>query len=278
MLCPVDAFSSSSWLYEYMFLLCSFYAGSADRAPCPPVRTQAGFPKDFTGCLRDYWAAQKRAQRERQRHTCSVEKRKDDQLDDKQKRKVLRVMSKCWEEQTQGLANKLQGEIFHELLQQPVFYCLQNSEHCIERAVFSNIRNTLSEVKVPHSAAEILFKRATVMACINSRDEVDTRLSFDRALARSLGLHRRNTGFAKARLRFEDENSPFSVIACQRQVHRSTSITEDIKELVFGFWTAETRVSPNNKDICQRRVGRKAVVRHPLHLLDAPQVCIHCIC
>ena len=76
------------------------------------------------------------------------------------------------------------------------------------------------------------------MACINSRDELDARPFSDRALARSLGIHRRNIILANARLRLEDDNTPFPVAACQRQIHRTIGITQDIKDLVFGFWTS----------------------------------------
>ena len=181
-------------------------------------------------------------------------------------------MSKCWLEETQGLTSKIQGEIFHQLLQQPVFNSLQNSDHCVQSAVLSKIWYSLSKVKVPHSATKLLVKRATVMACIHSRDELDARPITDRALARSLGIHRRNIILANARLRLEDENTSFLVEACQQKIHRTTCITEDIKDLVFGFWTTETRVSPNKKDICQKRIGRKAVLKHPVHLLDQNQV------
>ena len=77
---------------------------------------------------------------------------------------------------------------------------------------------------------------------------------------------------ANARLRLEDENTSFPVEACQQKIHCTTCITEDIKDLVFGFWTTETQVSPNKKDICQKRIERKAVLKHPVHLLDQNQV------
>ena len=63
--------------------------------------------------------------------------------------------------------------------------------------MLSNIHSSLSKVKVPHSTTEFLVKRATVMACINSRDELDARPLIDIALARSLGIHRRNIIFGK---------------------------------------------------------------------------------
>ncbi|MCO5587802.1 hypothetical protein L7F22_041754 [Adiantum nelumboides] len=129
-----------------------------------------------------------------------------------------------------------------------------------------------AEVKVLHSATELLVKRATVMACIHSRDELNARPVTDRALARSLGIHRRNIILANARLHLEDDNTSFPVEACQRKIHRTACITEDIKDLVLGFWTTETQVSPNKKDICQKHIGRKAVLKHPVRLLDQNQV------
>ena len=32
------------------------------------------------------------------------------------------------------------------------------------------------------------------------------------------------------------------------------------RDLVYAFWTSKTRVSPNKKDICRKRIGRKSVV------------------
>ncbi|MCO5547485.1 hypothetical protein L7F22_000935 [Adiantum nelumboides] len=157
-----------------------------------------------------------------------AEKRKEIQNTEKQRKKILRAMSKCWLKETQGLTTKIQGEIFHQLLQQPVFSSLQNLDHCVQSAVFSNIRYSLSEVKVPHSATELLVKRATVMACIHSRDELDARLVTDRALARSLGIHRRNIILANARLRLEDDNTFFPVEACQRKIHQATIDEDDV--------------------------------------------------
>ncbi|MCO5596027.1 hypothetical protein L7F22_050083 [Adiantum nelumboides] len=75
--------------------LSSFSSGFLDTAPCPLVYSPAEFPKQFTNCLHDYWAAKKREQRERERQqTLDGEKRKDVQLDEKQKRKIGCAMSR----------------------------------------------------------------------------------------------------------------------------------------------------------------------------------------
>ena len=59
---------------------------------------------------------------------------------------------------------------------------------------------------------------------------------------------------------------------CDRQVRTKDAISDEVKELVVAFWTSNTRVSPNKKDVCQKHVGRKLHTIHPVHLLEQPQV------
>ena len=61
----------------------------------------------------------------------------------------------------------------------------------------------------------------------------------------------------------------FSLAACHKQNHCSP-ITDELKEMVYTFWREETFVSPNKKDVCRKRVGRKSYIKHPVHLLDEP--------
>ncbi|KAI5074791.1 hypothetical protein GOP47_0010752 [Adiantum capillus-veneris] len=35
---------------------------------------------------------------------------------------------------------------------------------------------------------------------------------------------------------------------------------------------SSTRVSPNKKDVCRKRIGRNSYVKHPVHLLEQSQV------
>ena len=54
------------------------------------------------------------------------------------------------------------------------------------------------------------------------------------------------------------------------------AINDEVKELVVYFWTSNTRVSPNKKDVCQEHVGRKVHTIHPVHLLEQSQVGVFC--
>ena len=65
---------------------------------------------------------------------------------------------------------------------------------------------------------------------------------------------------------------PCVPMAASHKQHRSSPITDEIKELFYTFWKEKTRVSPNKKDVGQKRVGRKSYMKHPVHLLDKSQV------
>lgn len=64
----------------------------------------------------------------------------------------------------------------------------------------------------------------------------------------------------------------FPASACHRDDARRTHITQTVKDIVFQFWMDETRVSPNKKDVCSKRLARCSYVKHPIHLLEEPQV------
>ena len=117
------------------------------------------------------------------------------------------------------------------------------------------------------------WKGQPIMACLNVNSANDTKLLSGKNVARALGVHRRNIISANSRLQIEEDNGNLCLSACQRQAHRTSNITPEIKDLVFEFWATETCVSPNKKDICQKRIGKNAFVVHPVHLLDQPQVC-----
>ena len=82
----------------------------------------------------------------------------------------------------------LRAEIFVQLLQHPTFSNLQQTSLKVERAIFSNICNTLSEVKIPHSNNEFFLKRTTVMACLNVNSSSNTKLLSNRTVAKAFGV------------------------------------------------------------------------------------------
>ena len=85
--------------------------------------------------------------------------------------------------------------------------------------------------------------------------------------ARVLGIYYRNLLQQILDYSIADDGA-LPLQTCQRQPPQSTVLTIEVKDLVFAFWMCETRVSPNKKDVCNKRLGRKAVMQHPIHLLD----------
>ena len=63
----------------------------------------------------------------------------------------------------------------------------------------------------------------------------------------------------------------FSLATCHKQNSQSP-IIDELKELVSTFWREENHISPNKKDVCRKRVGRKSYIKHQVHLLDESQV------
>lgn len=135
----------------------------------------------------------------------------------------------------------------------------------------SNIQHTLGQVKASLSEEELRLKRAACMMMVNSEGDASRAISHSQ-MARFTGLHRRNFAAASLRLK-QGEDGAFPLPLCRRKQPQSRTITKEIIDIVFGFWQTETRVSPNKKDVCRKRLGRKAYVKHPVHLLDESHVC-----
>ena len=132
------------------------------------------------------------------------------------------------------------------------------------------MRNTLAQIKVPHSASELFVKRTSLTMILNNSTSV---ASINQSkIASVLGIHQRNITATTSRLENKDEDEVLPLSACERQLPRGTIITSDTRDLVYSFWTSKTRVSPNKKDKCKKRIGRTSVVKHLVHLLNDSQV------
>ena len=176
------------------------------------------------------------------------------------------------QKQTLGITISIQRDIFQQLLLHPTFQDLQTSTANVESTLLSNIRNTLSQLKVPRSTHELFLKRSSLTMLMNNTDGT-TQMNHTR-IAGILGVQRRNIAAetASSRLEIKDDEEFLPLSACQRQLPRGKIITGEVRDLVYVLWSSETRVFPNKKDICWKRIGRKSVVKHPVHLLDDSQV------
>lgn len=240
-------------------------AQAMDITPITSIPVTACMPSSLTNqaYLRDYWAAKKREQRSKERDpnnngrapTC------------KSRKNIISAVARCWRNQTRGLSVSEQKELFQELLQHHTFSKLQLAD--VESGLVSGIRNTLTQLKVPRSANELFVKKTSLSMVLNTTGGSAMNQS---KIATILGVHRRNIAAATSRLHMKDEDEVLPLAACQRSLHRGTHVSSETRDLVYAFWSSETRVSPNKKDICKLRIEGKSVVKHPTHFLDDSQV------
>lgn len=221
--------------------------------------------------MREYWAAQKRKQRKTTVNF--VMESNTGGMDERKKQRICQSMVQHFDTLTVGMDASARKEIFDELLQHPCFLTMQSKSKELEAIMLRNIRNTLNHVKVPRSSDEFFVKKSAMLMLVNGESkEQNTDMSIPQA-AKLMGIHKRNLYSAKHHLTVASESDgSFPASACHRDDARRTHITQTVKDIVFQFWMDETRVSPNKKDVCSKRLARCSYVKHPIHLLEEPQV------
>ena len=189
------------------------------------------------------------------------------------RRKITTQVIKCFTRCTEGLDNEAKGEIISSILKHRALRGLKIQSTGAEvsndeqKVLISGMHNTLKAMKRPKSLKELFIKRASIMMVMSST----SRKPNIAAASRLLGIHRRN--FYAARSRLEHNHTQLPLHLCERQPYTNSVITEEVKAIVVTFWTQNTRVSPNKKDVCRKRIARKVFEKHPVHLLEQPQVC-----
>ncbi|MCO5564527.1 hypothetical protein L7F22_018188 [Adiantum nelumboides] len=221
--------------------------------------------------MREYWAAQKRKQHKAMNNY--VTKSNTGEMDERNKRRICQSMVQHFDTLTVGMDASGRKEIFDELLQHSCFLTMQSKSKELEAIMLRNIHNTLNHVKVPRSLDEFFVKKSTMLMLVNGGSkEQTTHMSILQA-AKLMGIHKKNLYSAKHHLVVSSESDGlFLASACHRDDAQRTHITQTVKDIVFQFWMDETRVSPNKKDVCSKRLARCSCVKHPIHLLEEPQV------
>lgn len=86
-----------------------------------------------------------------------------------------------------------------------------------------------------------------------------------------LGTSKKNVVGAVERLQAVPGNLDGRLIVPARRKCEG-GISDNVKIAVDAWWTEETHVSPNRKDIKRKRLGRNLYDTHPTHLLMETQV------
>ncbi|MCO5553393.1 hypothetical protein L7F22_006914 [Adiantum nelumboides] len=199
--------------------------------------------------MREYWAAQK--QKRRNATVNFVMESNTGEMDERKKRRICQSMVQHFDTLTVGMDASGRKEIFDELLQYPCFLTMQSKSIELEAIMLRNIRNILDHVKVPRSSDEFFVKKSAMLMLVNGGSKEQNIDMSIRQVAKLMEIHKRNLYSAKHNLVVSSEfDGSFRASACHRDDARRTHITHTVKDIVFQFWTDETRVSPNKKDVC----------------------------
>lgn len=146
----------------------------------------------------------------------------------------------------------------------PAYYPSAEDARC-ERQILKNIRAELQRTKIPHNSSKLVRKRAILEAVVS---EIDADFS---RFHRILGTNKSNVEGAIDRLRIGSTTvgARFDVPSRRK---REGGIPDAVKLVVTTWWTEESRVSPNRKDIRRKRLGRNVYDTHAAHLLLETQV------
>ena len=86
------------------------------------------------------------------------------------------------------------------------------------------------------------------------------------------GIHRRNMKSGLMRRIALDARTDMALWAVCGRTKRVDALAPDVTNLVADYWTGNTRISPNRKDVVRKRIGAKQWIDHPTHHLQESQV------
>jgi hypothetical protein len=107
--------------------------------------------------------------------------------------------------------------------------------------------------------ADMLARKAVLLDAA-----VSSTVTNAKALSRVLKVHPRNLRVAISRRRtVRLAGTPFALAKRKKR----PGLPNAVKELVLKWWTEETRVSPNRKEIVQKWISRNVREQHCTHYL-----------
>jgi hypothetical protein len=158
----------------------------------------------------------------------------------------------------------LQKVLGHSLLKSSIPVFLQDMnlvKHSIE--IVQNLSRGLNEHYTGVREQKLIMAKDIVCTLATANSSATSA----RQMAKLLGVDRRN--FKKSfewRQALDSSGDAFWV--SYKRARRSNALTETVRDLVVQFWTTETTVSPNEKDITRLHVGVKKFVEHTKHYLQ----------
>ena len=124
------------------------------------------------------------------------------------------------------------------------------------KRIVSSLLQSLSEVKTSKTKAHLATKHAILTAAVTNGTGLCARQT-----ARLLGVHHRNVAMATQRraTMLSEVHMEWTLSVRKTRSDATSSVVTDI---VTAWWAAETRPSPNRKEVVRKWVAPKTYVQH----------------
>ena len=134
--------------------------------------------------------------------------------------------------------------------------------------VIGNIKSGMTSHCVGSRKTDVVVAKDIVCTFAASQSVVSCT-----GVARLLGVDRRNIKRALVRrLQLDAHEDAFWIN--RKRTTRATQVTAEMKAQVIEWWTTESSISPNRKDIVRKRLSVNMWTEHPVHYLQVSQVSI----
>ena len=136
----------------------------------------------------------------------------------------------------------------------------------LRHSVLSNLKEGMADHLLGVRQSKIVMAKDIVCTLASS-----SNMGSRRSVADVLGVDRRNLKRGmQRRLLLDTQQNAFWLK--YRSTCRSDALPVSATMVVIEWWTSETIVSPNRKDIVRHRIGLKQYAEHPTHYLQVSEV------
>jgi hypothetical protein len=136
----------------------------------------------------------------------------------------------------------------------------------LQNSVISSVREGMRDHLVGSKPSKIVMAKDILCTFASG-----SQCGSGRGLAGLLGVDRRNIYHARSRRMVLDAGHDAFWLQRRRKI-RSDSLSASVRDAVLAWWTEETTVSPNRKDVASFHEGLRCWLSHPTHYLQCSQV------
>ena len=140
-----------------------------------------------------------------------------------------------------------------------------------------------AEMEVAYDAIGNLSRRWQQVKGCHSTDDQRTRnviipmvLGSNIVSARQtslvIGIHRRNVKSGLVRRINLEARTDLAIWAVSGRSRRVNTLASHVIKVVLEYWTCNTRINPNRKDVVRKRIGTRQWTDHSTHHLQESQV------